>query len=66
MRVWGWLPRNNPVYTTVWTRDRILQTIHDELIANGTIVVWREMNSTRDPATKTDPLAFLKGLLSLH
>ncbi|MBP9501917.1 MAG: type III-B CRISPR module RAMP protein Cmr1 [Candidatus Promineofilum sp.] len=67
MRIWGWLPHQNPAYTTTWTRDKVLQTIYGELMAMDANLLWREMNSTRDQSgtKQTDPLAFLKELLAL-
>lgn len=67
MRVWGWLPHRNSVYTATWPRDRVLQTIHDELVAKGTGLVWRELNPGRDASVTslTTPLEFLKDMLAL-
>ena len=66
MRVWGWLPQNNRVYSTL-SRERILQTIYDELKAMDANLVWRELNPKRDKSVtdQTTPLEFLKVLLAL-
>jgi len=65
IRVWGWIPEEAEVYKNGWNRDKVAQTIHDHLKTNYTLLVWREMNSTRDAAApnNSDAQVFLRGLL---
>ena len=65
IRVWGWVPQRSGFYKGGWSRESVLQTIHDHIAPD--LLVWREMNSTRDTVAKDcgDPLAFARDLLGL-
>lgn len=68
MRVWGWIPEEADIYKNGWNREKVVDVIYQYLIANYTLHIWREMNSTRDAVTpnKADAQAFLRSLLQLQ
>lgn len=68
MRVWGWIPEEARVYRNGWSRERVVEKIHDHLNTSCTLHVWREMNSTRDTIMPNngDAKAFLRSLLGLE
>lgn len=66
IRIWGWIPEKSDYYKT-WDRKKIMDTIHNHLITNYNLQIWREMSSARDTVipNTTDPKKFLQSLLGL-
>ncbi|AEH44102.1 CRISPR-associated RAMP protein, Cmr1 family [Thermodesulfatator indicus DSM 15286] len=66
IRVWGWIPEKSDVYDKTWDREKILRAIYQHLTSHYNLVVWREMNSSRDTVSPnlSNAKIFLKSLLN--
>lgn len=63
MRVWGWIPNELPEGSK--PRNLVLDTLSGAIKTYGSILQWREFNTTRDKVTgnETDFDAYLASLL---